>query len=141
MLKESVARSRRKSWWTFLDEGGRRISAATARPCGNGSQPPRDSSSCLAVTTALQLSPSPLNRAATRLHQPFPHHVVSLNVTVDSSIFRKTPHIHIRHVYRSLVSSRRKRLWGAKWEARVAIMVEEAFKSTLAPPLGRGHLL
>jgi len=71
-------------------------------------------SSCQAVTTALQLSPSPLIRAATRLHQPFPHHVVSLNATVDLSIFQKTPRTYIRHVYRSLVSTRCGRPRGAK---------------------------
>jgi hypothetical protein len=90
-----------------------------------------------AVTTTTQLSPSPLIRAATRLHQPFPHHIVSLNAAADRPTFRTTPHTYRRHVYRSLVSSRRKQPWGPRWMATVSIMVREAFKCVWRPLGGR----
>ena len=90
MLRESQ-RWRRKSC-NFLTKSGRGANARLwSGPHAGTLASRKDSSSCLAVTTALQLSPSPLIRSATRLHQPFPHHVVSFKITVDLSIFRKTP--------------------------------------------------
>lgn len=63
-----------------------------------------------------QLSPSPLNRDATRLHQPFSHHVDQSYGIFEPLTSRTTPHTHSHDVYRSLVSAGHGSL--RRWEAR-----------------------
>jgi hypothetical protein len=110
------------------------VAGASTRVHRSAPLPLRETrSSC---QTNSQLSPSPLIRAATRLHQPFSHHVVSLLAAVDLLTLRTTPHTHTSHVYRSLVSTRRRIPRGAKWKARTTITVRKAFTSTWRPPPG-----
>ena len=139
MLRES--QSRRRKSCNFLTKSGRGANARLRSARRHASQPQRQQllpgrhhcSPAVAVTIdSIRHTTSSAFSASRRL------------VKRNSRLFylsKDTPHTHIRHVYRSLVSSRRRRPREPKWKARWTIMVKEALESDWAPPLGRGHLV